>query len=317
VAADGSVASKFQIEIANPTSRPIDFTLNAESEDSRWTFLPDHQHGALAPGGKTRLEFQVTRVASPLDETFRDPVLSLDADYLAPGARYSVPTRVVAIPVAFDPNGRVATPNRALKFDGRVDFLRVPSASFDPGEAFTVECRFKADSFGERTGLITKTQGSDYGIFVNNGRPHFSVFIGDSYLTVRANEPVLKPNEWHHLAGQYDGNQASLYLDGKLLATAPRQGLRKRNELPLVIGGDVDGAGTATSHFPGAIDYVRISRIPRYHGPEATVPARPQNDAETCLLLQLDEVIGLRLPDESASKANAERCGKPTLVPNQ
>lgn len=317
VAADGSATAEFQVEIANPTSRPIDFTLNAESEDSRWSFFPDHQHGSLPPGGNTRLSFRVSRIASTLDESFRDPVLSFDADYLAPGCRYSIPTRVVAIPVAFDPKGRTATPNRALKFDGRIDFLRVPSAGFDPGETFTVECRFKADSFGERTGLVTKTQGSDYGIFVNNGRPNFSVFIGDSYLSARAPKPVLKPNQWHHLAGQYDGKEASLYLDGKLLAVAKREGSRKRNELPLVIGGDVDGAGTATSYFSGAIDYVRVSKIPRYHGPTATVPARPANDSDTCLLLQLDEVIGLRLPDDSASKANAERCGKPILVPNR
>ena len=46
------------------------------------------------------------------------------------------------------------------------------------------------------------------------------------------------------------------------------------------------------------------------------VPERVETDADTCLLLQLDEVIGLRLPDQSSSAAHAERCGKPALVPN-
>ncbi|MGL5017489.1 MAG: LamG domain-containing protein, partial [Luteolibacter sp.] len=316
LSAAGSAASVFQLEISNPTSRPVDFTLNAGSEDSRWTFTPDHRHGTLPAGEKATLEFQVKRVASPIDETFRDPMLTLEAQYLAPGFRYTIPKREIAVPVAFSMEGRIAAPNRALRFDGREDFLRVPSGSFDPGESFTLECRFKADRFAGRTGLVTKTQGSDYGIFVNNGSPNFSVHIAGSYLSVSAPEKVLRTGEWHHLAGIYDGSEARLYLDGELLASKKRQGTRDRNELPLVIGGDVDGAGTATSYFTGLIDYVRVSKIPRYQGSRVNVSERVENDPETCLLLQLDEIIGLRLPDTSASAAHAERCGKPALVPN-
>lgn len=316
LSADGSAASGFHLEITNPTGRPVDFTLHAGSEDSRWTFTPDHRHGTLPAGEKATLEFQVKRVASPIDETFRDPMLTLEAQYLAPGFRYTIPQREIAVPVAFSMEGRMPAPNRSLRFDGREDFLRVPSSSFDPGESFTLECRFKAESFAGRTGLVTKAQGSDYGIFVNNGIPNFSVHIGGSYLSVRAAGRVLQPGEWHHLAGIYDGSEARLYLDGKLLAAAKRQGIRERNELPLVIGGDVDGAGTATSHFSGLIDYVRVSKIPRYQGDRVSISERMENDPDTCLLLQLDEIIGLRLPDTSSSAAHAERCGKPALVPN-
>lgn len=313
---DGSASAGFQLEIRNPTSRPVDFTLGAGSEDSRWTFTPDHRHGILPAGGKTRLEFRVSRVASPLDETFRDPMLTLEAQYLAPGFRYTIPKRFIAVPLAFPAGGRVAAPNRALRFDGREDFLRVASKSFDPGETFTLECRFKADRFDGRTGLVTKAQGSDYGIFVNDGKPTFSVFIGESYLSVTAPGPLLKTHQWHHLAGLYDGREARLYLDGRLLASKTREGTRRRNDLPLVVGGDVDGAGTATSYFTGLIDYVRVSKTARYQGAEVTPPARPAADPDTCLLLQLDEIIGLRLPDDSGSGAHAERCGRPVLIPN-
>ncbi|MBN8459524.1 MAG: metallophosphoesterase [Verrucomicrobia bacterium] len=315
VRADGSATGKVLTKIANPTSRPVEYTLAAGSEDSRWSFDPDHRTGVLAPGAATSLEFQVARLASPIDESFRDPVLTLDAGYLAPGYRYAIPTRPIAIPVALDPAARASIPNRALRFDGKDDFVRVPSKSFDPGETFTLECRFKADSFGKRTGLVTKAQGSDYGIFVNGGRPTFSVFIGDDYLSVRPGKPILETGRWHHLAGVYDGKEARLYLDGKLVASAARQGLRKRNDLPLVIGGDVDGAGTATSHFAGQIDYVRVSTVARYQGSGAEAPARPASDPETCLLLNLDQITGLRLLDESPSRAHAERCSNPALVP--
>lgn len=317
LAADGSASSGFQMQIANPTTRPVDFTLNADSEDSRWSFTPDHQHGTLAPGETAKLDFRVARVGSPLDETFRDPRITLEADYLAPGFRYKIPPRELAVPVAFAANGGLAKENRALHFNGREDFLRVPSTGFDPGEVFTLECRFKGDTFKGRTGLVTKAQGSDYGIFVSDGRPTFSVDIGGSYLSVQAPGPVLRPNEWHHLAGIYDGREARLYLDGKLIGSAVREGLRTRNELPLVIGGDVDGAGTATSYFTGAIDCVRVSKIPRYLGAQVSVPEHFENDSDTCLLLQLDEVIGLRMRDSSASAAHAERCGKPVLIPTR
>ena len=219
------------------------------------------------------------------------------------------------VPVAFAASDRAAGPNQALRFDGKNDYLLVPSSGFDPGEVFTLECRFKAESFNERTGLVTKTQSSDYGIFVNNGKPVFSVFIGNSYLSISSDQPVLRPGEWHHLAGVYDGNEARLYLDGRLVDSKPRKGVRQRNHLPLSIGGDVDGAHTATSLFKGMIDYVRVSSVPRYQGTSVTIPPRMQNDADTRLLLQLDEIIGLRVPDESASGSHAERTGNPALVP--
>lgn len=316
LATDGSASSAFHLEVSNPTSRPVEYTLLAGSEDSRWTFTPDHRHGTLPAGGKAKLEFNAKRLASPLDESFREPMLTLEASYLAPGFRYTIPQRQIAVPIKFPVAGRAAVPNRSVRFDGREDFLSVPSNSFDPGEMFTLECRFKADAFTGRTGLVTKTQGSDYGIFINDGKPNFSVFIGDSYLSVSAPAPVLKTNQWHHLAGIYDGKEARLYLDGKLLGAKARQGTRVRNDLPLTIGGDVDGAGTATSFFTGLIDYVRVSKSARYQGAEVAISERLVTDPDTSLLLQLDEIIGLRLPDDSASAAHAERYGKPTLIPN-
>lgn len=315
LAADGSVATSVQLDLANPTTRPVDFTVSPDSDDSRWSFDPDHRHGTLAPGQKINLEFGIARLASPIDGSFRDPLINFTADYLAPGYRYTLPPRVINLPVTFDPAARAALPNGALHFDGLKDFLRVPATAINPGESFTLECRFKADSFGTRTGLVTKTQESDYGLFINNGQPLFSVFIGGGYLTVKSATALLKPNVWHHLAGLYDGKEARLYLDGRLLGSAAREGLRKRNALPLVIGGDVDASGGATSNFAGLIDYVRISTTPRYQGETAAVPDRPQSDPQTCLLLQMDEMIGLRTPDASPANAHAERRGHPTLVP--
>lgn len=315
VEADGSASSRVVLEFANPTSRPVDYVISAGSADSRWAFAPDHVHGTLAPGAKATPAFHASRVASAVDETFRDPVLTLEAGYLAEGYRYAMPPRALSVPLAFDADAHGTAVNRALRFDGGRDFLSVPSKAFDPGGTFTLECRFKADSFGKRTGLVTKMQGSDYGILVSNGEPAFSVFIGDSYLTAKAREVRLEPQRWHHVAGVYDGREARLYLDGKLVAAAARQGTRKRNTLPLVIGGDVDAGGAATSHFRGLIDYVRISRSPRYTGNQTAIPARVVADEQTCLMLDMDAITGQRVLDTSASKAHADRRGSPSLAP--
>lgn len=228
VSATGAALGFVGTNIANPTGRPIEYTLTAGSEDSRWLFTPGHLSGSLAPGATATLKSQVSRVASPTDETFRDPVLTLEAAYLMPGYRYPTPSRLIAIPVAFDPAVRAAIPNRALRCDRK---------------------------------------------------------------------------------------EARLYLDGRLVASAARAGIRKRNDLPLVIGGDVDGAGTATSHFAGRIDHVRVSTVPRYQRSRVDVPERPEADAKTCLLLNMDQITGLKLIDASASKAHAERCAHPSLVP--
>ncbi|MDB4370428.1 LamG domain-containing protein, partial [Akkermansiaceae bacterium] len=114
--------------------------------------------------------------------------------------------------------------------------------------------------------------------------------------------PVLKTNTWHDLAAVYDGMEARLYLDGKLIGSEQGQGNLKDNRLPLIIGGDVDGRGQATSHFNGLIDYVRLTPKALYQEENATF----QEDVDgTIIDLQLNENIGPWHPDSSPSKAHA------------
>lgn len=62
-------------------------------------------------------------------------------------------------------------------------------------------------------------------------------------------------NEWHHVAGTYDGNYVRLYFDGALIVSTLHNGTMASNSKALMIGSTDDGAA---ERFVGLIDEVRI-----------------------------------------------------------
>src|SRR5690606_35525053 len=133
------------------------------------------------------------------------------------GFRYPLPLRMV--PIEVDPPAAVAgASNLALELDGENGWVEVPSAAIAFEGAMTLECRFRAKAFGERTGLIAKTESSDYGLYVSHGRLIFSIFLGNQYVTVESPSPVLVADQWHHVAAVCDGAEVRLYLDGEMIA---------------------------------------------------------------------------------------------------
>lgn len=312
VASDGAASGTLRLELTNPVTRPIDATLTFSSRDSRWRFAIDHRHEVLMPGASTMVECEVRRAGASLDDDFEPPTAALAIDYLARTHRYPVPSSEIELPLQVtldDPVSPVA--DGVLALDGQGDSLRIDSAALElPADGpLTVECWMLAQSFGQRVGLVSKTEQSEFGIHVSGGRPSFLVFLGDSYVTATTPEAVLTPGRWHHLAGVRDGKQARLYIDGKLVATSEGDGMRRRNSLPLFIGADVDGKGKATSHFTGRIDEVRISRAARYRGDRFEPQRRHESDAATALLLHMDRQHGPWTADSSGSQAHARRRG--------
>lgn len=303
-----------RLKMSNPTSRPIDLEIGGDSRDSRWAFLPDHRHGVLMPGESKDFSFRVRRPEGATDNWLREAFLSVSVDYLAEGFRYSIPTRKVPLPLDFGPGGESGDRPVALSFDGSGNWVSVSSDRLEvPGE-MTLECWFRPRGFEGRTGLVTKTQGSEYGIFINNGRPRFSIHLDGRYVTALANAPVLETGRWHHVAGVFDGSEVRLYVDGKLADAKAASGRRKVNGLPLVIGGDVDADGSAVSLFSGDIDEVRLSRVARYEG-SGTGPTHGEaSDGDTALLIRFDEHIGPWIPDRSEARAHGVLEGEAVLV---
>lgn len=304
--ADGAVEGVCELELENPVSRPLDVTITAESGDPRWSFEPDHVHAALDPGETLRVAVRVHHPATPLDAAWRLPDVVLRADYLAPGWRVPLPRGEHAVPL--DPGAltvpAIAAPG-VLHLDGVGDALRVESAELDlPDGPLTVEGWLRADDLRGPRGFVTKTEGSELGLFASDGKPSFLVHLGGAYAEAAAADTRLAPRTWHHVAGCFDGAELRLYVDGALVARSPASGTRTRNDLPLLIGADVDGRGEGTSFLAGLVDEVRVSRVARY-GDDFEPARRLEPDGDTALLLHLDAPLGPWAPDASAERAHA------------
>src|SRR5690606_14935266 len=160
--------------------------------------------------------FRAARQGDALDATFRPPQITLEMDLLADAARYAIPATEVEIPLDVElvapprPGGELA-----LDLTGGDGWLAIDSEAIEiaPDSPLTLECWFRARSYGRRTGLVAKTENSDYGFFVNSGRPAWYVLLGNSYVNV-APDVELETGRWYHIAGVYDGAESRLYLDG-------------------------------------------------------------------------------------------------------
>jgi len=303
---NGSAGGWIRATYRNDASLPLEVMASPRCDDSRWFFGPDHDHTVVEPGESAVFRFRVTRPAGGFDETLRVPELSLAADMIARGARYSIPERRYEVPLDVELPPVTLHTDGSLTLDGSGAHLRIPSRELEvPDGPLTLECRFEARSYGSRTGLVAKTEMSEYGIFVSNGRPSFSILIGPRYLEAAPSEPMLETGRWYHVAGVYDGEEARLYVDGDLVASAARKGPRRTNALPFIVGADVDGRGNPVSFFDGRIDEVRISTAARYRSERFDPPLRHEPDPQTALLLHLDGTIGPWTPDASPSAAHA------------
>lgn len=315
--ADGSATATLTATIANPTARPVEMMLAHDSADSRWVVSPDHLHATLAPGESREVRLDVRRLPGPIDDAYAALDLVLSLDLLTPAFRYEIPS--TRTPVRADLSAAIASAPRGQSGDralrtGPGAAVSVPSDAISlPDGPMTIEAWFKADRFGDRTGLIAKTEGSDFGLFVSEGRPHFAIHLGGEYRIAEGQPGDISADQWHHIAGVYDGREVRTYLDGRLVASTPATGTRRTNRLPLVIGADVNRSGAPTSFFEGLIDHVRVSRVARYAGPAFTPAADLPPDADTALLLKFDDAVGPYLFDDSPARVTVEMTGSARL----
>ncbi|MCY2959683.1 MAG: metallophosphoesterase [Planctomycetota bacterium] len=314
--ADLGVEGECELEVRNPSKRPIEVTVIPESDDSRWMFAPDHVHTKVQPGAAETVKLRLKRPDGTLDAAFREPEVSVQVDYLGESLRVPLPLRTWAIPLdlAHLPLPPKPAAESVLVLDGEDDALLVAARSLDlPDGPFTVEGWLDAREFRKRQGFLCRTESSEFGIFVNDGAPEFSVHLDGRYTTAETKEAKLLANRWHHVAGVFDGSEVRLYVDGAQVARRKGSGKRTRNELPLVIGGDVGQGGAANSFFPGEIDEVRVSRVARYIGERFEPSRRFETDADTVLLLHMDGMSGPWVPDSSGRAAHATRAGNPQI----
>lgn len=306
---EGAVDAVLTLELHNPSTRAIDLELIPASSGG-YVFAPDHQHLVVPPGAKGSTTFAVRRQASA-DLPFAQPELEMRCDYLASHRRIPLPRRTVTLELPPpDDLGARAGPQGVLRLDGKTAALAVADRQLQlPDGPMTVEGWLSAAAYDGRRAFLAKTQQSEFGLFVSDGRPEFMVFLGDRYASATARVPMLEKDRWHHLAGVFDGAELRLYVDGELVATAKGSGVRKRNRLPLLVGADPDGDGRPMSFVSGSVDEVRISKTARYAGARFTPAMRHAPDADTVLLLYLDAEFGPWVPDSSSVRSHANKLG--------
>lgn len=296
IAEDGSVSAPLTLRYTNTAQRPIEIMLALSSKDNRWIAEPDHTHQTLMPGETCEVPVHIFRHANTIDDAFHPVAITRQVDYLAEGARYSIPERMTPLYVKLPRQLTQAEGGNegALLCDGKDDYVRVDSEHLNmPQGPLTVEGWINARSFGNRVGLLAKTQGCEFGIFVNRGRPTFSVHLDGEYRGARAPNSMLETGRWYHLAGVYDESEVRLYVDGVLIESNPASGTRKvRHDIPFLIGADPGGGGKGMSFFDGLIDEVRISKIARYSGTSFEPKRRFTHDKDTVLLIHADRALG-------------------------
>ncbi|TWU41077.1 LamG-like jellyroll fold domain-containing protein [Novipirellula artificiosorum] len=315
LAVDGSASGRVVFALENSSSRDIDVTASFDPSARDWITSLDHDHFTLAPGKKTQLEVRFHREAD-LAAELTVPRLMLDMQYLGKSARIGLPSvsTPVSLKLAAVPADYFDTvANRCLQVIDEQSVLRIDSSELRLHDGpFTLEAWVNPAQTAGHRGLIAKTEGSEFAFFMDEGVPQFDVHLDGHYVNAKARD-VLKPNQWSHLAGVFDGSELRLFVNGKRVGSAPGSGKRTRNDLPLYVGADPDHAGRPHRPFVGKIDEVRISKKAMYQ--EDFSPLRRfAPEAETLMLLHLDRRLGPFVLDHSRSAIKGTLGPKAELV---
>jgi len=149
----------------------------------------------------------------------------------------------------------------ALSLDGVDDYVNCGNgASLDITDRVTLAAWVKTGDAanGEHNPYVVKGDTS-YALKHNTGNTiEFFIYDGTWYAANSAVVTTDFNNEWHHVAGTYDGVQLKVYVDGVVVGSNLHTGVIASAAYEVNIGRD---AQNATRLYKGLIDDVRI-----YHG---------------------------------------------------
>jgi len=131
---------------------------------------------------------------------------------------------------------------QAYQLNGVNGQITVPNnASLNPA-AFTVGGWFnlaQAPATGSEYYLASKYDGNYHGWILrlnSNMQVGFSLFASPSSYFNLYSPSSLSPNTWYYISASYDGNTATLYVNGVAVATQTLAGGYQPSATPLVIG---------------------------------------------------------------------------------
>jgi PGF-pre-PGF domain-containing protein len=148
-------------------------------------------------------------------------------------------------------------------FDGSGDYVETGNIHHNK---ITVSAWFKTTDTAANQRIVSKTQGGEYQLSLNEGSVCgsstycFLVRVGGTYYAASIPVSGLEDNVWYHAVGTYDGETVRLYLNGALADenTNP-SGSITSNNAPICIGSEAtSSACTGGAYFNGSVDDVII-----------------------------------------------------------
>ena len=118
-------------------------------------------------------------------------------------------------------HGASRTPNGAcggaLQFNGIDQYVAIPFSSKNHAEkGITVELWFAIYSYDRQVLVSSYNEGGYRIAFDDGGDLWWTVNTDKGDISVPVQHENIPPNQWHHVAGTYDGRTAKVYLDGIL-----------------------------------------------------------------------------------------------------
>ena len=183
----------------------------------------------------------------------------------------------------------------ALAFDGVDDVLSLTTALSLPADAFTVEMRFKADSWN--AGTLLDAPGA---LRVSTTGKTVAATLTGSAGTVSVESGSIADAMWHHLAITYDADMFSLYVDGALAATSAAKGSMVAATAGVTVGAVVSG-GKVSAAVNGYIDELAVWAVSRSAADVAATKAGGLSGSESGLLTLHTFNLGGDVPSSHAS----------------
>jgi hypothetical protein len=155
-----------------------------------------------------------------------------------------------------------------LSLDGVSGAVVIPNSPvLQPTTAITLEAWVKFTSSYTTAAVVGRQYASGTSASFEIGfQPDLFLSVTDAQGNPTTLETSITPalNQWHHIAGTWDGSVLRLYFDGVQAGyTAFTGPIGYQSNNPVLIGADSNGPGGNPSccYFPGEIDEVRISSV--------------------------------------------------------
>ncbi|MAG93136.1 MAG: hypothetical protein CMJ48_05240 [Planctomycetaceae bacterium] len=207
----------------------------------------------------------------------------------------------------------------ALSFDGKDDYVEIPSLQHDVNSPMTVETICRIVDLNRSTLVdLGSRETSEFVLRTDAQQWRFERSSGSKWTSTRGAQG-FKPGPFVHIAGVWEGSQLRLFINGALQpGSNDTNKARSRTQLErLLIGGLGQGVGKQTAppteFFGGMIKGLRISKTARYTS-GFTAPTDFKSDEQTLALYDFDTGSGNVLHDASTNGHHGKIIGA-TWVP--